>query len=249
MAVASKTARRRMKRSITQPVSGRLTRSLRLIFLGPPGAGKGTQAELVQHRLRLPHISTGNIFREEAKTGTALGKVVVGYMRRGELVPDAVVVQVVAGRLRRPDTRRGYILDGFPRTVPQAEALDRQLAAHRQAIDLAVYFPTTARVIHTRLGGRRVCQQCGAIYHLTNMPSKRAGICDGCGGRIIQRADDRAATIRRRLDVYRKESTPLLAYYQRRGRLRQLSGDASAETLFERFAHLLQREGWLAGAR
>ncbi len=246
MAVASRAARRGAQPATGRPAAGRLTRSLRLIFLGPPGAGKGTQAELIQHRLGLPQISTGNIFRDEAKAGTALGKTVAGYMRRGELVPDDVVVQVIAGRLRRPDTRRGYILDGFPRTVPQAEALDRQLATHRQAIDFVIYFPTSVRVVYARLGGRRVCRQCGAIYHLTNMPPKRAGVCDACGGAIIQRADDRAATIRRRLEVYRQDSTPLLAYYRRRGRLRRLSGDWSADVLFERFARLLRREGWLA---
>ena len=244
MAVADKAAR--AASSTRRPATGRLTRSLRLIFLGPPGAGKGTQAELIHHRLGLPHISTGNIFREEANAGTALGQVVAGYMRRGELVPDTVVVQVIAGRLRRPDTRHGYILDGFPRTVPQAEALDRQLARHRQALDLVIYFPTSVRVIHARLGGRRVCRQCGAIYHVTNMPPKRAGVCDGCGGTIIQRTDDRAATIRRRLDVYRQDSTPLLAYYRRCGRLRRLSGDWSAEMFFARFTRLLRREGWLA---
>lgn len=228
---------------------GRLQRSLRIIFLGPPGAGKGTQAELVQRRLDLPHISTGDIFREEARAQSPLGKVVAGYMKRGELVPDTVVVQVVTNRLRRADARRGCVLDGFPRTLPQAQALDRELARHRQAIDLVFHFATSQRIVHKRLGGRRVCQACGAIYHTTNMPSRRAGVCDACGGALIQRADDRAATIRRRLAVYREGSRPVMTYYRRHGRLRHLSGDLGAEALFARIVRLLRQEGWLARSR
>ena len=216
-----------------------------MILLGPPGAGKGTQAALIERRLGLPHISTGDIFREEAKMQSSLGRLVAGYMQRGELVPDDVVVQVVARRLKRPDARRGFVLDGFPRTVPQAEALDRQLADARHAIDLVIDVPASARVIYRRLSGRRVCRQCGQIYHVTNMPPRRPGTCDRCGGPVVQRADDRLTTIRRRLTVYQDASTTLLAYYRRQGRVRRLSGDVSAETLFRRMVQLLRREGWL----
>lgn len=246
MAVASLRKRRAASAGAAAADAGRLRRSLSVIFLGPPGAGKGTQAELIHQRLGLPHISTGAIFREEAQACSPLGRVVAGYMQRGELVPDAVVVQVVANRLRRPDTRRGFILDGFPRTVLQAQALDGRLARHGRAVDLVFHCSASPPVIHKRLGGRRVCRRCNAIYHVTNMPPRRAGVCDVCGGGLMQRADDRAATIRRRLAVYRESSRPLMAYYRRQGRLRHLSGDLGAEALFARIVRLLRREGWLA---
>lgn len=247
MAVAD--TRQQRASTTPRPTRWHVKRSLRVILLGPPGAGKGTQAELMHARLRLPHISTGDIFREEAQAQSPLGRVVAGYMARGELVPDTVVVQVVINRLRRPDARRGFILDGFPRTVPQAQALDQQLLRHRQAIDFVLHVAASPAVVHKRLGGRRVCRQCGAIYHVTNMPPRRAGLCDVCGGPVVQRADDRVATIRRRLAVYQEGSLPLMAYYRRRGRLRHLSGDLHAEALFDKIIHLLQQEGWLAPAR
>ncbi len=197
---------------------------MNLIFLGAPGAGKGTLAGIVSKEYGIPQVSTGDLFREAVKDGTELGRKVKGIMERGELVPDELTVALVRGRLERPDTGRGYILDGFPRTIPQAQALDGF-----QRIDAAINFRSDDQVLIRRLSGRRVCRVCGAIYHVDNIPPKVEGVCDRCGGRLYIRDDDRIESIRNRLRVYREQTEPLIAYYDGLGLLREIDSSRSVE--------------------
>ncbi len=197
---------------------------MNLIFLGAPGAGKGTLAGIVSGEYGIPQISTGDLFREAVKDGTELGRKVKGIMERGELVPDELTVALVRGRLERPDTARGYIMDGFPRTIPQARALDGF-----QRIDAAINFRSDDAVLIRRLSGRRVCRVCGAIYHVDNIPPKVEGICDRCGGQLYIRDDDRIESIRNRLRVYREQTEPLIDYYRGQGLLREIDSSLSVE--------------------
>jgi len=197
---------------------------MRLIFLGAPGAGKGTLATAISKRHELPQISTGDIFREAVKNETELGRKVRGIMERGELVPDQLTVELVRERLSRPDVREGYILDGFPRTIPQAEAL-----AGFQTIDRVINFRIDEEVVVRRLSGRRVCRSCGAIYHVDNMPPKRENLCDRCGGELYIRDDDTIEAIRKRLEVYERQTEPLIAYYRERELLRDIDSSRSVE--------------------
>lgn len=197
---------------------------MRLIFLGAPGAGKGTLATVISKRHELPQISTGDIFREAVKNETELGRKVRGIMERGELVPDQLTVELVRERLSRPDVREGYILDGFPRTIPQAEAL-----AGFQTIDRVINFRIDEEVVVRRLSGRRVCRSCGAIYHVDNMPPKRENLCDRCGGELYIRDDDTIEAIRKRLEVYERQTEPLIAYYRERELLRDIDSSRSVE--------------------
>ena len=197
---------------------------MRLIFLGAPGAGKGSLATVISKRHELPQISTGDIFREAVKNETELGRKVRGIMERGELVPDQLTVELVRERLSRPDVREGYILDGFPRTIPQAEAL-----AGFQTIDRVINFRIDEEVVVRRLSGRRVCRSCGAIYHVDNMPPKRENLCDRCGGELYIRDDDTIEAIRKRLEVYERQTEPLIAYYRERELLRDIDSSRSVE--------------------
>jgi len=197
---------------------------MRLIFLGAPGAGKGTLAATTSRRLGIPQISTGDIFRDAVKNETELGRQVKGIMERGELVPDELTVELIRERLNRPDTREGYILDGFPRTIPQADALGTF-----QRIDAVINFQIEDDVVVRRLSGRRVCRACGAIYHVDNMPPKVPGLCDSCGGELYTRDDDKIEAIRNRLDVYRRQTEPLIAYYRERGLLHDIDSSRSVE--------------------
>jgi adenylate kinase len=197
---------------------------MNLIFLGAPGAGKGTLAGIVSREYGIPQISTGDLFREAVKDGTELGGKVKGIMERGELVPDELTVALVRGRLERPDTARGYIMDGFPRTIPQARALDGF-----QRIDAAINFRSDDAVLIRRLSGRRVCRVCGAIYHVDNIPPKVEGICDRCGGQLYIRDDDRIESIRNRLRVYREQTEPLIDYYRGLGLLREIDSSLTVE--------------------
>ncbi len=200
---------------------------MNLIFLGPPGAGKGTLAGLVSEEHGIPQISTGDLFREAVRNGTELGRKAKAIMDRGELVPDSLTVDLVKERLSRPDARKGFILDGFPRTVPQADAL-QALAP----IDRVINFLAEDDIVIRRLSGRRVCRNCGAIYHVENIPPKVEGVCDRCGGKLYIRSDDQIDAIRRRLEVYRVQTEPLIQYYRQRGKLVDIDSSADpAHTL------------------
>jgi len=202
---------------------------MKLILFGPPGAGKGTQAKSLTETFKLPHISTGDILRSEVKNDTELGKEAKGYMNSGKLVPDTLVTEMVKKRLQQPDVKKGFILDGFPRTEAQAKALDAMLDG---GIDKAVYLSTSEKTVIQRLIGRRVCPKCGTNYHLTNMPPKKDMLCDQCNIELFQRPDDNEATVRNRLNVYLKESSAVLDYYRKQNKLEDVSGDLdSAEVL------------------
>ena len=195
---------------------------MNLIFLGPPGAGKGTLAGLVSKEYAVPQISTGDIFRDAIKRETDLGKKVKEIVGRGDLVPDELTVSLVRERLTQPDAKKGYILDGFPRTIPQAEALEKI-----QKLDAVVNFAIDDTLVIERLSGREICKNCGAIYHVKNMPSKVKGVCDKCGGQVVTRPDDSRESIMNRLDVYRKQTEPLIAFYQKRKLLKDIDSSKS----------------------
>ncbi|MCC6003292.1 MAG: adenylate kinase [Thermofilum sp.] len=197
---------------------------MRLVFIGPPGVGKGTYANAVSERFGIPHVSTGDIFREEAKRGTDLGKRVKAFLDRGLLVPDEIVIEVVKQRLSMEDCRRGFILDGFPRTLKQAEALEE--FARPEWVFL---FNARDETILERLGGRRVCPVCGAIYHVVYMPPKIPGICDKCGSKLIQRRDDTHEVIMERLKIYREQFAPIIDFYREHGRLIEVDANEQAE--------------------
>lgn len=206
---------------------------MKLILLGPPGAGKGTQSVVLARRYNLPHISTGDILRESVKTGQPLGLKAKKYMDTGELVPDEIVTGIVAERLKKHDTKNGYILDGFPRTLMQAKDLDKALENMASGIDIVLYFETSTGVSIERLTGRRVCRSCGFNYHVKNIPPKKEGICDKCGGQLFQRPDDNEDTVRNRLKVYEDQTKPLIDYYSNQGILKRVSGDMDVDELFK----------------
>ncbi|BCV23124.1 adenylate kinase [Moorella sp. Hama-1] len=197
---------------------------MRLVLLGPPGAGKGTQAAAISQRLAIPHISTGDMFRAAIREGTPLGRRAEAYLKEGGLVPDEVTVGLVQERLEQPDCRAGFLLDGFPRTVAQAEALDAWLAGRGEKLDAVIDIEVPRDDLLERLTGRRVCPRCGATYHVRYNPPAAAGKCDACGGELIQRADDTEETVSKRLDVYTRQTSPLIAYYRQRGLLREIDG-------------------------
>lgn len=204
---------------------------MRLIFLGPPGAGKGTQARTLAGEQGIPQIATGDMLREAVARGTRLGREAKSYMDRGALVPDEVVVGLVAERLDRNDAKKGFILDGFPRTVAQAEALERLLKDRDLAVERVIFFEVSESELLRRLTGRRVCRGCGATYHLAFSPPKKAGRCDQCEGELYQREDDGEAIVRRRLAVYAEQTSPLLDYYRSRGLLVEVPGEGSPDEI------------------
>ena len=197
---------------------------MKLIFLGPPGAGKGTLAGLISKEYSIPQISTGDIFRDAIKRETELGKKVKEIVGRGDLVPDELTVSLVRERLAQPDAKKGYILDGFPRTIPQAEAL-----GSFQKLDAVVDFAIDDALVIERLSGREICKNCGAIYHVKNMPSKVKGVCDKCGGPTYTRPDDSLESIKNRLEVYREQTEPLIAYYSKKNLIRKIDSSKSPE--------------------
>ena len=196
---------------------------LRTILLGPPGAGKGTQAVNIVDKYGVPHISTGDIFRANIKNGTELGKRAQEYMNRGELVPDDLVIEIATTRLLEDDCKNGFLLDGFPRTVYQAEKLDEFLAAHGSKID---------KVLDIAVEKEEVCKACGASFHVVNIPPKTEGICDRCGGELIQRADDTIETVANRIDVYEKQTMPLVDYYEKAGNIAHIDGATGLDNVF-----------------
>ena len=207
---------------------------MNLIFLGAPGAGKGTLATMLSKAKGIPQISTGDLFRAAVKEGSELGRRVQGIMERGELVPDSLTVELVKERLSKSDARDGYILDGFPRTVAQADAL-----AGFQEIDAVINFSISDDLVIRRLSGRRVCRSCGAIYHIENMPSKVEGICDRCGGELYVRDDDKIESIKNRLRVYKDQTEPLIAYYRNKGVLQEIDSSSSPQDSLSQINKLL----------
>ncbi|NLM37434.1 MAG: adenylate kinase [Firmicutes bacterium] len=197
---------------------------MRLILLGPPGAGKGTQAARIGAEFKIPPVSTGDIFREAIKNKTPLGEQAERYIKAGELVPDELVLGIVKERLAAPDTAQGFLLDGFPRTLPQAIAFDRHLAEKGQALTAVVNIQVDPEVLVERLSGRRICRDCGAVYHVATKKEQHPGVCDLCQGQLIQREDDAEATVRNRLAVYAQQTAPLIEYYRIAGLLLTVDG-------------------------
>lgn len=207
---------------------------MRVIFLGPPGAGKGTQARLLAAEWGVPHIATGDMLREAVADETKLGLEAKAYMDRGDLVPDEVVIGVVAERLEKPDARKGFLLDGFPRTAAQAEALGRLLKDRGLQLDRVIFFEVSQGELLRRLTGRRVCARCGSTFHLVSSPPRVAGVCDQCGGELGQRVDDSDTVVRDRIEVYTKRTSPLLHYYRSQGLLLPVTGEGSLEAIASR---------------
>ena len=212
---------------------------MKIIMLGAPGAGKGTQAKKIAAKYDIPHISTGDIFRANIKNGTELGKKAKTYMDQGLLVPDELVVDLVVDRVNQEDCSGGYVLDGFPRTIPQAEALDKALAAQGQKMDYAIDVDVPDENIVRRMGGRRACVGCGATYHLVYAAPKKEGICDTCGAELILRDDDKPETVEKRLGVYHEQTQSLIDYYTASGILKTVDGTVDMEDVFAEIVSIL----------
>jgi adenylate kinase len=200
--------------------------------MGPPGAGKGTQAKLLSDEYNIPHISTGDILRDNVKKGTALGIKAKKYMDKGELVPDSLLIDLIKDRLKEPDTKKGFLLDGFPRTIPQAKALDGIMEDINRKLDGVVNVDVGSDVLVKRLSGRRICRSCSAPFHLMFNPPKVADVCDKCGSELYQRDDDREAAIKNRLTVYNKQTQPVLDYYKKQSILIDVDGEKDIEDVF-----------------
>jgi len=213
---------------------------MRLILLGPPGAGKGTQAKKLVGKFGIPQISTGDILRAAVKNGTPLGKEAKAYMDKGELVTDAIVVGIIRDRLQEEDCKKGYILDGFPRTVPQADELKKALSGMGQSIDAVLSIVVANDELMKRLTGRRTCKECGAGYHLLFKAPKTEGVCDQCQGPLFQRDDDKEETIKNRLSVYNDQTKPLIDYYTKEGSLVDIEGTGSIDAIFDRICSVIE---------
>ncbi len=211
-----------------------------LILLGAPGVGKGTQGALISKEYGIPQISTGDILRSEVKNETELGKKAKAYMEKGELVPDDVIIEMMEKRIKEDDCKNGFILDGFPRTVAQAEAFDRMLAKNGLELDKVILIDVPEEEIIDRLTGRRICPNCGAVYHIKNNPPKVEGVCDRCGSKLIQRDDDREDVVRKRLEVYKKSTMPLIDYYTKTSKLVKVDGTGDIEEIFARIKKILE---------
>lgn len=214
---------------------------MKIIMLGAPGAGKGTQADMITKKYNVPHISTGDIFRANIKNGTELGKKAKSYMDQGLLVPDSLVVDLVIDRIHQDDCKEGYVLDGFPRTIPQAEALDAALAAENEEIDAAIDVEVPDDNIVNRMSGRRACLKCGATYHIVYNAPKTEGVCDNCGSELVQREDDKPETVLNRLSVYHKETQPLIDYYNQKGKVAEIDGTQDLNAVFADIEKVLNK--------
>ena len=212
---------------------------MKIIMLGAPGAGKGSQASRIAKEYQLPHISTGDIFRANLKEETELGKRAKSFMDKGELVPDDITIAMLLDRIHKEDCKNGYILDGFPRTIPQAEALKEALAKKDEKIDLALDVEASDELIIKRMAGRRTCPACGAIYHIVTLPPKTEGICDRCGADLIQRKDDNEETVKNRLKIYHEVTEPLISYYKKEGILEEIDGAEELDKVFEKVKRII----------
>lgn len=212
---------------------------MKIIMLGAPGAGKGTQAKKIVDKYRVPHVSTGDIFRANIKGGTELGMKAKAFMDQGMLVPDEVTIGMLMDRIKEADCAGGYVLDGFPRTIPQAESLKLALEAQNESIDYAIDVDVPDADIVSRMSGRRVCLTCGATYHVIRMPSKQEGICDVCGAELIFREDDKPETVQKRLSVYHEQTQPLIDYYKNMGVLRTVDGTQDVADIFQSIVDIL----------
>ena len=216
---------------------------MRVVLVGPPGAGKGTQAQYIASHLSVPKISTGDIFRANVSRGTELGKLAKEYMDRGELVPDEVTIAMVRDRLLQDDAREGFLLDGFPRNVPQAEVLKEMLAEFCASLDVVLELKVDDEEVIRRLSGRRTCRSCGKVWHVVFDPPAVEGVCDACGGELFQRDDDREETIRRRLEVYQEQTAPLISFYEKEGILAGIDATGPVEEVTQRALSVLRRFG------
>lgn len=214
---------------------------MRIILLGPPGVGKGTQAKCLAKQLNILHVCSGALLRQAVRKGSDLGKRAKDFMNKGELVPDDLVSELVLERINQPEAKEGFILDGYPRNIHQASELDKMLLNNRQEIDAVIYLDASQEVIIQRLEGRRMCSNCQASFHLKNMPPKREGICDYCGGKLYQRPDDNQETIKNRLKVYQEETISLVDYYRNKHKLQRIVADEEADVVLKRISRLLKK--------
>lgn len=212
---------------------------MKIIMLGAPGAGKGTQAKMIAEKYGVPHISTGDIFRANIKNGTELGMEAKKYMDQGLLVPDELTVKILLDRVANEDCRNGYVLDGFPRTIPQAEVLDKALTELGDQIDYAINVDVPDESIVKRMGGRRACLSCGATYHIEHVPPKKEGICDTCGQKLVLRDDDKPETVKNRLNVYHEQTQPLIDFYTEKGVLKTVDGTVDMQDVFTAIVSIL----------
>lgn len=212
---------------------------MKIIMLGAPGAGKGTQAKKIAEKYGIPHISTGDIFRANIKGGTELGMKAKSYMDQGQLVPDEITIGMLMDRIKEDDCQKGYVLDGFPRTIPQAESLTKALADMGDKIDYAVNVDVPDQVIVTRMSGRRACLSCGATYHIVYNPTKQEGVCDTCGSQLVLRDDDKPETVLNRLTVYHDQTQPLIDYYKKAGALAEVDGTQNLDKVFQDIVSIL----------
>ncbi|EOS76765.1 adenylate kinase [Lachnospiraceae bacterium 10-1] len=212
---------------------------MKIIMLGAPGAGKGTQAKMIAEKYSVPHISTGDIFRANIKNGTQLGMEAKKYMDQGLLVPDELTVKILLDRVAKEDCAGGYVLDGFPRTIPQAQVLDNALKELDDQIDFAINVDVPDENIVRRMGGRRACLSCGATYHIEHIPSKKEGVCDACGKELVLRDDDKPETVKNRLDVYHQQTQPLIDFYEKKGILRTVDGTVDMKDVFAAITAIL----------
>ncbi|EEG56942.1 adenylate kinase [[Clostridium] asparagiforme DSM 15981] len=219
--------------------AGKGTISMKIIMLGAPGAGKGTQAKKIAAKYQIPHVSTGDIFRANIKNGTELGMKAKSYMDAGGLVPDEITIGMLLDRIHEADCENGYVLDGFPRTIPQAESLTQALAGMDEKIDYAVNVDVPDENIISRMSGRRACLNCGATYHIVYNPPKQEGVCDVCGDKLVLRDDDKPETVQKRLSVYHDQTQPLIEYYEKAGVLKQVDGTQDMEAVFQDIVKIL----------
>ena len=212
---------------------------MKIVMLGAPGAGKGTQAKKISDKYEIPHISTGDIFRANIKNGTELGKKAKSFIDKGQLVPDELTLDLIMDRFKEDDCKNGYVLDGFPRTIPQAEALDEALKANGEKVDFAIDIDVPDENIVRRMGGRRACVNCGATYHIVYSPTKVEGKCDKCGEELIVRDDDKPETVLSRLEVYHNQTQPLIDYYNEQGILKSVDGTIDMKDVFNEIVKIL----------